>query len=249
MKNFIKNNIIPLLVCSTILIISFFQATYFRTDLRKNMLKNGRRISVNINENKSIWLKEAPLLFDSDLDTSTPLPKIEYTQKNTKTLKPYSIAKIELALSHFPSPKNNIISIPRQPLLLEIYNGYCTTCSRELFEQKNRIAKATITINLKKLNLPILDYITSNEKTVFKTNINFEDKPGSLKIDLSNIDFFKDSIPEELQVVILVIEVLEYYKSKNEINGKTNDSNVFISEIKYYDRSFKNKNESPHLWK
>ncbi len=251
MQFFLKENSIPLLVCTFMVMISVVQATYFRVDLRTRMLKNGRRIEIikSISQEEKEFFQGASKFFDKDFDTASGLPLIEDGKYDVK-----SSATIEMALTHFPSP---IKPLPRQPLLLEIYNGYCTHCSLSIFQKKKRIREAKISFILRKLDVAVLDLVNIEETRIFSKKFFFPDRPGPLKIDLSSIDYFKNFTQERLSVVLVKIEVTSYYESSTNFeNSKNNhvrrkeelDSRIYISEVRYADKDYSSKNSAEHFW-
>ena len=102
----IRPNLLPLCICLGLLSFSILQATYFRADLRKSMLENGRRTQYRISPHKKDWLFDAARLFDGNTQTFARIPLLEGESS------PKAELSVELALTHFPSPTDNPLPIP-----------------------------------------------------------------------------------------------------------------------------------------
>ncbi len=232
-----KPNIIPLAVCLGFILVSVWQTTYFRADLRKMMLETGRRVKYQLNSDKKDWLFDSKLLFDGDTETAVRIPFSNAKDGDQAQL------TIELALSHFPDPENTQIGIPRKPVFIEVINGPCRNCSLTEFRQKTRIKTASLEMRLRPLRLPMLSFVVPNEVTIWKTKLTFPDAPISRKINLKSTSIFPaaSKVSREIYTILLDIRVHSVYE------GSTPEKpGVFISEIRYADQSLQGKSDVHH---
>ena len=232
----LQSNFLPLGICLALLAFSITQALYFRADLRKLMLETGRRTQYKVSSDKKDWLYDAKKLFDGNLQSFARIPFIEMEEGKAEL-------SIELALTHFPSPKDKPIPIPRRPILLEIYNGACSQCSLSIFQKHNRIRTGRLELLLRKLKLPIVDYLLPEEISIWQKKIFFPDRPGPQKIDLSSLLFYRTQENElrEIGVVILRVYVDSIYP------GKLEREKLSLAEIRYADQDLFQKTKV-HYW-
>ena len=233
-----RPNLLPLAICLALLAFSVLQAVYFRADLRKSMLENGRRTQYSTAHDKKDWLFDAGRLFDGDLQTSAQIPFMEDESF------PKAELHIELALTHFPSPADNALPIPRKPVLLEIYNGACSQCPLSVFQKYSRIREAKLELLIRKLNLPIVDYFQPKEVSIWQKKLYFPDRPGPQKLDLSSLYFFpgRKDMPRAMGVLVLKIYIDSVYPAKD-----LEKQNLSLAEIRYADQDLF-KRDKPHYW-
>ncbi len=230
----VKYTLIPLAFTLTLLLVSILQAVYFRTDLRKLMLENGRRVKYKTSEGKMDWLFGANKLFDKNPQTAVAIPyhKKDGLQK--------AELLIELALTHFPFSDKEAIPAKRKPNRIELHNGACSQCDLATFQRKARIKEATIEIFIRKLDLPILDFIASKKTKIWEKRITFPDEPRVKKIDLSTLSFFpsQGNIPTEVGVVLLKLRIHSVYAGT--VIEKNNDL-FYLERVRYIDQNLHGK--------
>lgn len=231
----IRPNLLPFGICLGLLGVSMVQAVYFRADLRRNMLENGRRTHYKISPDKKDWLFEASKLFDKDTQSFSRIPLMKGDPSKKAEL------SIELALTHFPSPAGNPLPLPRRPILIEIYNGACVSCPLSVFQKHKRIREAKLELLLRRLNFPIVDHLLPEEIGIWQKKILFPDKPGAQKVNFDWLPFFGTNPIKEVSVLIFRIHVLSTYP------GSVENESISLAEIRYADQDFFKKDKL-HYW-
>ena len=235
--NLFSPTIIALSICLGFVTLSIIQATYFRTDLRRAMLKSGRRVAyLEVDKESNIkkkWLYDGHKLFDLDKKTALAIP----------FSKPQGTVEIELALTHFFAKKAKPFPIPRKPAFINIYNGACTSCPIEKFRKKSRVKKVKLEIWMRELRFPIIDFIKTNEVKIWEKVYYFPDRPTPNKIDISKLSYLNISneAPHKIAIVILRIQIQEIYAGLEKPETKF----VYLEGIQYVDQDTKG---NLHYW-